>query len=114
MVGNSSSGLIEAPSFGLPAVNVGDRQRGRIRAPSVIDVGNSVAEIAAGIEQALSTAWREELGESKNPYAGTGDGPVALRIVEELKRAELGEDLLKKRFHDLSCDGVDALRLENP
>lgn len=101
MVGNSSSGLIEAPSFRLPVVNIGDRQRGRIRAANVIDVGYSVGEIAAGIRRALSPAWREGIKDMTNPYAGCGDGRVSVRIKEQLKQVELTEALLKKRFYDL-------------
>lgn len=108
MIGNSSSGLIEAPSFRLPVVNIGDRQRGRIKAANVIDVGYSVAEIVSGIEQTVSTAWREGLTDMQNPYAGAGDGRVSLHIKERLKRVELGESLLKKRFYDLRLDTDQA------
>lgn len=101
MIGNSSSGLIEAPSFRLPAVNIGDRQRGRIKARNVTDVGYSVAEIASGIRQSLSAAWREGLTDMENPYAGRGDASVSLQIKERLKQIKLGESLLKKRFHDI-------------
>ncbi len=104
MVGNSSSGLIEAPSFGMPAVNIGDRQRGRIRAANVIDVGYPVAEIVVGIRQALSPVWRAGLSGMENPYAGVGDGTVSFQIKERLKQVELGESLLKKRFHDIGPD----------
>lgn len=101
MVGNSSSGLVEAPSFALPVVNIGDRQRGRIRAANVIDVGYSVEEIRAGVRQALSKSWKETLNGMKNPYAGCGDGLVSHRIKEQLKDLEIDESLLKKRFFDL-------------
>ena len=104
MLGNSSSGLIEAPTFKLPAVNIGDRQRGRIKAANVIDVGYSVAEIASGIRRSLSTGWKEELRDMKNPYAGCDDGNVSFRIMERLKEVELGESLLKKRFYDMRPD----------
>jgi UDP-hydrolysing UDP-N-acetyl-D-glucosamine 2-epimerase len=100
MVGNSSSGLIEAPSFGLPVVNIGDRQRGRIKAANVIDVGYSVPDIVAGVRQASSKAWRETLSDLKNPYAGEGDGLVSFRIKERLKRVGPVGALLKKEFHD--------------
>ncbi len=100
MVGNSSSGLIEAPPFGLPAVNIGDRQRGRIRAANVIDVGYSVPEVVEGIEQALTGAQGERGSAVTNPYAGSGEGTVSVLIKEQLKRAVLGEQLLKKRFYD--------------
>ena len=103
MVGNSSSGLIEAPSFKLPVVNIGDRQQGRIKAANVIDVGYAVEEIAAGIRQASARTWREGLEDMTNPYAGRGDGRVSFYIKEQLKQVELTEALLKKRFHDLPC-----------
>jgi GDP/UDP-N,N'-diacetylbacillosamine 2-epimerase (hydrolysing) len=102
MVGNSSSGLIEAPSFALPVVNIGDRQQGRIKAANVIDVGPSVVEIVEGIRRARSKEWRETLVDLRNPYAGDGDESVSFRIKEQLKGITLMESLLKKRFHDLS------------
>ena len=104
MVGNSSSGLIEAPSFELPTVNIGDRQLGRIRATNVIDVGSTAAEIAAGIGQALSPEWRVGLKNMVNPYSGRGEESVSAHIKEQLKHAALGEALLKKRFYDLEPD----------
>jgi UDP-hydrolysing UDP-N-acetyl-D-glucosamine 2-epimerase len=98
MVGNSSSGLIEAPSFGLPVVNIGARQRGRLRASNVIDVGPRREEIAAGIGQALRAEFRRSLVGLVNPY---GDGRAAPRIVQVLRRVELGRRLIQKRFVDL-------------
>jgi UDP-N-acetylglucosamine 2-epimerase len=98
MVGNSSSGIIEAPSLGLPVVNIGTRQQGRTRAGNVIDVGYGRDEIAAGLDRALSAEFRRGLEGMKNPY---GDGRAAPRIVRFLAQAELGPGLLMKRFHDL-------------
>ena len=69
MVGNSSSGLIEAPSFGLPVVNVGDRQRGRLRAANVIDVGHDREAIAAAIRRALDPGFRRAWPASSTPTA---------------------------------------------
>jgi UDP-hydrolysing UDP-N-acetyl-D-glucosamine 2-epimerase len=97
MVGNSSSGLIEAPSFGLPAVNVGIRQEGRLRAANVIDVGPRRDEIAAGIRRALAPGFRESLRGLVNPY---GDGRAAPRIAEVLASVTLGSRLIRKRFVD--------------
>jgi UDP-hydrolysing UDP-N-acetyl-D-glucosamine 2-epimerase len=97
MVGNSSSGIIEAPSFGLPAVNIGSRQAGRLRAANVIDVGPGRAEIAAGIQRALDPGFRAGLRGLVNPY---GDGQAAPRIVRVLREVELGPRLLRKRFVD--------------
>ena len=98
MAGNSSSALIEAPSFGLPAVNVGDRQRGRLRAANVIDVAHGRDAIAAGIERALDPAFRRTLDGLLNPY---GDGRAAPRIVKVLREVELGPRLVRKAFVDL-------------
>lgn len=97
MVGNSSSGIIEAASFKLPVVNIGTRQQGRTRAKNVIDVGYSRAEIVAGIRKALSPEFRASLADLKNPY---GDGHAAERIVQRLKEVELDDRLLLKRFHE--------------
>ena len=101
MLGNSSSGIIEAPSFRLPVVNIGDRQKGRMRAPNVIDVGNSVAEIRGGIATALSKDFRKSIKDIENPYDKFRDGQTSHRIMEVLKTVELSESLIKKKFRDL-------------
>lgn len=98
MVGNSSSGLIEAPSFGLPVVNIGRRQDGRVRARNVIDVADDREAIAAGIRMALSAEFRAGLAGLRNPY---GDGHAAQRIVEALAQVDLHR-LIPKRFADLA------------
>jgi UDP-hydrolysing UDP-N-acetyl-D-glucosamine 2-epimerase len=97
MVGNSSSGIIEAASFKLPVVNIGDRQKGRLRERNVIDVGDSRTEIISGIEKAVSAAFRAKLAGLTNPYGG---GHAAETIVEGLKGARLDNQLLMKRFND--------------
>ena len=101
MVGNSSSGLTEAPSFRLPVVNIGDRQRGRIRAKNVIDVPCSRAAILQGIMQAISPSFRASLRGMRNPYDLFQDGRASERIKEVLKHICLSDDLLKKSFHNL-------------
>jgi len=101
MIGNSSSGLIEAPSFGLPVVNIGDRQKGRIRAENVIDVGYSTKEIISGIEAACAAEFKKRVSHVKNPYDAYGDGMVSYRIKEKLKAIKLSPGLLKKTFHDI-------------
>jgi len=98
MVGNSSSGIIEAASFKLPVVNIGNRQRGRVRERNVIQVGYDCDDILAGIRQALSPQFREELQDLVNPY---GDGNAAERIVSKLRSVQLDQDLLLKRFYDI-------------
>lgn len=97
MVGNSSSGIIEAGSFALPVVNVGSRQQGRLRGPNVVDVGYGRSEIAAGLVRALDPAFRLGLAGMRNPY---GDGAAAPRIAQVLRTVELGPRLVRKRFVD--------------
>jgi UDP-hydrolysing UDP-N-acetyl-D-glucosamine 2-epimerase len=97
MIGNSSSGIVEAASFQLPVVNLGNRQAGRIRARNVIDVGHSRAEIGNAVRQAVSPEFRSSLAGLENPY---GCGRAAEIIVQVLKDQELNERLLVKRFHD--------------
>ena len=98
MVGNSSSGIIEAPSFRLPVVNVGTRQQGRVRAANVIDVGYSRGEILEGIKQAVQPSFRKSISDIVNPY-GTGD--AADKIVEHLRTIPLDQKTLLKTFHDI-------------
>ncbi len=95
MVGNSSSGLIEAPSFGLPVVNIGNRQRGRLRGANVIDVGYGREDILRGLERALEPGFRATLKGMANPY---GDGRAAPRIAEVLRTVPLDARLIQKRF----------------
>jgi UDP-hydrolysing UDP-N-acetyl-D-glucosamine 2-epimerase len=98
MVGNSSSGIIEAPSFGLPVVNVGARQRGRVRAANVIDVEPQREAIGTAIARAVSPAFRRSLEGMKNPY---GDGHAAKRIADVLASTPLDDRLLVKKFVDV-------------
>ncbi|CCQ72688.1 UDP-N-acetylglucosamine 2-epimerase [Magnetospira sp. QH-2] len=98
VVGNSSSGIIEAASFGLPVVNVGDRQKGRTRAANVIDVPYHTGRIADAILKAVSPGFRDGLADLGNPY---GDGHAADRIVTRLRDEPLGASLLIKEFIDL-------------
>jgi UDP-N-acetylglucosamine 2-epimerase (non-hydrolysing)/GDP/UDP-N,N'-diacetylbacillosamine 2-epimerase (hydrolysing) len=103
MIGNSSSGIIEAPSFGLPVVNIGNRQRGRVRGENVIDVMCKKADIAEGIQRALEPAFRNSLAGMKNPY---GEGRASEIIVENLKTTVINERLIIKKFHNLSAGQV--------
>jgi UDP-hydrolysing UDP-N-acetyl-D-glucosamine 2-epimerase len=99
MIGNSSSGLIEAPSFGLPVVNIGTRQHGRIRAANVIDVDYDTEEITAGLQRALDPAFKASLDGLMNPY---GNGTAAAKIVEKIVSVPLGRSLVFKQFQDRS------------
>jgi UDP-hydrolysing UDP-N-acetyl-D-glucosamine 2-epimerase len=94
MIGNSSSGIMEAASFALPTVNVGLRQKGRERARNVLDAEPDAAAIVARVAEARSTAFRASLSGMENPY---GDGHAAERIVGVLTTAPLGPQLLIKR-----------------
>ena len=93
-VGNSSSGIMETPSFALPSVNVGLRQRGRERARNVIDVEPDAAAILEAIHTARSDEFRRSLEGMVNPY---GDGAASQKIVEVLTSVPLGDELLVKR-----------------
>ncbi len=96
LVGNSSSGIIEAPSFGLPVVNVGSRQQGRERAGNVIDVPYDTAAIAGAIHKALyDTAFQAGAAVRNNPY---GDGTASEAIVQALKTVPCDSTLLDKRI----------------
>ncbi len=101
MIGNSSSGLVEAPSFQMPVVNIGDRQRNRIKAKNVIDVAESDKAIIQGIRTALSSAFKQNLKGLKNPYEKFADGKTGQRIKNVLKSVPLSDELLKKKFYDL-------------
>ena len=109
MVGNSSSGCYEAPEFRLPVVNVGDRQRGRLRAANVIDVCADADAIQDAIKRGLDPSFRASLQHLKNPY---GDGGASPRIVDTLKRIELGTQLLQKPFVDRHIGGADGRKAD--
>ena len=97
VVGNSSSGLLEVPSFRKATVNIGDRQRGRIKATSVIDCSPEEKDITESIKKAYSKEFQEVVRQTVNPY---GTGGASKRIVEILTTLSLNE-LLKKKFFDL-------------
>jgi GDP/UDP-N,N'-diacetylbacillosamine 2-epimerase (hydrolysing) len=98
VVGNSSSGLIEAPSLGKPTVNIGERQRGRLKAASVIDCEAQRDSIAAALQRLYAPDFQASLASVHNPY---GEGGAAERIVAVL-RSEPLEGILQKEFHDLA------------
>jgi len=97
VVGNSSSGLIEVPSFCIGTINIGDRQQGRIRAASVIDCEPTKASIAKALNQLFSESFRKSVQTVVSPY---GEGGVAEKITQVLASAPL-EGILKKRFYTL-------------
>ena len=97
VVGNSSSGLAEAPSFKIGTINIGDRQKGRIKASSVIDCEPNKDSILKSFEKLYSKEFQETLKTTINPY---GDGYASKKIVEILKNVDL-KNILKKSFYDL-------------
>lgn len=97
MVGNSSSGIIEAASLELPVVNVGTRQGGRDHGANVLDVDCESGAIVDAIRRVISPEFRRGIAGMRNPY---GDGHAAERIVDRLRTVSLGRQLLMKRFFD--------------
>ncbi len=97
VVGNSSSGLIEAPTLGIGTVNIGDRQRGRLRAPAVIDCAPERGAILAAIGRLYTPEFRRLAQARANPY---GQGGAVEKIVHVLQHHPL-DGILKKSFHDL-------------
>ena len=94
MVGNSSSGIIEAPSFHLPVVNIGLRQKGRERAKNIIDVNYDKEQIKSAIKKALfDDRFKKRVENSKNPYA---DGRTSKKIVKILNSIKINKKLLEK------------------
>jgi len=99
VVGNSSSGIIEAPSFHIPTINIGNRQKGRFKLKSVIQTGYSVNEIMEGLEKALyNQGFLEQIKYIKNPY---GDGNASKYVVEAMEEVVKipKEKLLKKKLN---------------
>jgi len=94
MLGNSSSGIMETPSFALPTVNVGLRQQGRERARNILDAKPEATCILDAVRTAKSDEFRKSLERMSNPY---GDGHASEKIVEVLTGAPLGVKLLMKR-----------------
>ncbi len=97
VVGNSSSGILEAPVLKTPTVNIGARQKGRLRYPSVIDCGEGKQSIADAMRKAVSTEFRCGLTDMEIPYA---DGKISVRIKNILRDTPL-EGLFQKRFFDM-------------
>lgn len=98
VIGNSSSGLIEAPSLFTPSVNIGERQKGRLRSPSTIDCGEDAADITDAIDRALSPNFLKAIGEQQPAYSS--DGHASSRIVEILETTDLAQ-LSIKQFRDI-------------
>jgi GDP/UDP-N,N'-diacetylbacillosamine 2-epimerase (hydrolysing) len=98
VVGNSSSGLAEVPSFSKGTINIGDRQLGRLRATSVIDCEPDRKSITEALSHLFSVEFQGQLPDTKNPY---GDGGASEAVVRMLEQQTL-DNLLKKCFFDIS------------
>ncbi len=96
-VGNSSSGLLETPSFKIGTINIGDRQKGRIKAKSIIDCISNKKSISEALKTLYSNKFQDSLLNVKNPY---GDGCASEKIIEEIKKTDLS-NILKKSFYDI-------------
>lgn len=97
VIGNSSSGLIEAPAFRRATINIGDRQRGRVMGDNVINCNADYYSIREAIQQQHKAAFQEKLKHTSNPY---GNGNASEKIVQVLSEVD-SEALLKKRFYDI-------------
>ena len=106
LAGNSSSGIMETSSFGLPTVNIGIRQQGRERAKNVLDAPADTAAILTAIRTAGHPDFRASLGGMTNPY---GDGTASERIAEVLMGVSLGQKLLLKRAVPLATEALSAV-----
>ena len=98
VLGNSSSGIIETPAFCIPTVNIGDRQRGRLRTESIINCGESAEEIVKAIRKAMTDEHRRICKKTVSPY---GDGRAAELIAKKAVEVANGRIDLKKKFYDL-------------
>lgn len=99
VVGNSSSGIIEAPSFYVPTINIGDRQKGREMAKSVINCFSDEESIEEAFRKGLDIEFRKMIRESSNPYEKSNSSEEIVRIIK--KTLEEGCIKLKKKFHDI-------------
>jgi GDP/UDP-N,N'-diacetylbacillosamine 2-epimerase (hydrolysing) len=97
VIGNSSSGILEVPSFGIPTLNIGDRQGGRIAAESVVHTGTDVDSIREGLRKVLSATFAEQCRNVRNPY---GDGHATAGIMDAFLRF-IEVKNIKKKFYDL-------------
>ncbi|MDE6332450.1 MAG: UDP-N-acetylglucosamine 2-epimerase (hydrolyzing), partial [Muribaculaceae bacterium] len=100
VIGNSSSGILEVPSAGIPTVNIGIRQDGRERAPSVIDCGDSADDIRSAIALALTPEFRAKAARAENPYYK----PDTLKLMTDAIAGADTQALKTKKFHDSCTD----------
>jgi UDP-N-acetylglucosamine 2-epimerase (non-hydrolysing)/GDP/UDP-N,N'-diacetylbacillosamine 2-epimerase (hydrolysing) len=97
VVGNSSSGLIEVPSFGIPTLNIGDRQKGRMAAKSVYNCGTDKLSVLTGLDKVLSSEFRQLASHVVNPYEQENTAETIFKILNSFPLA----DLKQKHFYNL-------------
>ena len=97
VIGNSSSGLAEAPTFKIGTINIGDRQKGRLKAKSVIDCDPKIESIKNAIDMLYSEDFKKILPSVVNPY---GEGGATEKILDILNNEPLPKEL-KKKFYDI-------------
>lgn len=100
VVGNSSSGIVEAPSFKVATINIGDRQRGRVKAQSTLDIGVDAAELVSALQTINTSEFQARLAKVINPY---GQGNSSRKVVDILKKIDL-KMLKTKRFYDIKVN----------
>lgn len=101
VIGNSSSGIVEAPALHKPTVNIGKRQTGRLKADSIIDCEENKMAIVEAIKKGLSSEFKTILKNAVSPY---GQGDASMKIKEYLKKVSL-QNILMKKFYDVNYDG---------
>jgi GDP/UDP-N,N'-diacetylbacillosamine 2-epimerase (hydrolysing) len=102
VIGNSSSGLVEVPTFGIPTINIGDRQKGRLQAKSVIDCSTVSKNIKQAMHLALSEAFKQSIANCENPY---GNGQTSDKIVNTICDFLFSNPIdLKKKFYDVDFE----------
>ena len=98
VIGNSSSGIIEVPSFQIPTIDIGDRQRGRVCAESVVHCGNEIEDINAALKKVLMSDFRESIKGQRNPYEGERTSRKILDVI--MMELEMGIEM-KKKFYNI-------------
>ena len=101
VVGNSSSGILEAPTFQKGTINIGNRQKGRLKASSIIDCESCEKDILRALKHLYSSTFQDKLNQTLNPF---GDGGASEAIVQKLESVNLN-DIIKKKFCDISIKG---------
>ena len=98
VIGNSSSGIIEAPSLKIPTINIGNRQEGRVKSPSIINIDHSQKQIYLSIKKCLSISFKKRITKIQNPYFKKN---TALKITNIIKKKILNKKDITKNFYDV-------------